>query len=94
MTIEVPPAELYGLATTLRGAAGGAEECAARLAGTPTVGAPLQAAVDGLLESHLAAATALAGELHWLAATIVGVADSWCRLDGSLLPPPGQVAPR
>lgn len=94
MTIEVPPAELYRLAAALRGAGEGADELAGRLVDTAAVGAALQEAVDGLLESHRAAATALGGELRWLAATIAGVADSWCRLDGVLLPPRGRRLPR
>ena len=94
MTIEVSAPELLALAATLRAAADGADEFAARLSGTPSVGAPLQAAVEGLVDSQRAAGTALAGELRWLAATVIGVADSWQRLDGSLLTVRGPAVPR
>ncbi len=93
VTIEVQPDQLDRLAIALRGTGDGADELATRLAGAPSVGSPLQAAVEGLLESHRAAATALGGELRWLAGAVSGVADSWRRLDGSLLSPRGQ-APR
>ena len=94
MTIEVPAPELYALATTLRAAGEGADEFAARLAGVPSVGAPLQAAVEGLIDSQRAAGIALAGELRWLAGTVSAVADSWQRLDGSMLTVRGPAGPR
>ena len=91
MSIEMPAAEVYGLANTLRGAAGDAEEIAVRLRGAPRVGGDLQPAVGSFLESHRAAGRALAEELAWLGDTVAAVADSWLRLDGSLLG--GVVAP-
>lgn len=94
MSIEVPPEELHRLAGTLRGAAEGAHELAERLSGSPAVGRPLQGAVDDLLECHRTAATALAGEFGWLAATVSGVADSWLRLDDSMLAPLGGATHR
>ena len=94
MSIEVRAAELHRLAATLRANTDEADELALRLARPPSVGSPLQASVDALLDAHRAAAQALAGELSWLAATISGVADSWLRLDGSLLGPRGQATPR
>jgi hypothetical protein len=90
MSIEVPPEEVYRLAATLRGAADGAGELGARLAGSPSVGRLLQSPVEDLLECHRAAARALAGELSWLAATVTSVADSWLQLDESLLAPLGR----
>jgi hypothetical protein len=41
--------------------------------------------VDAFVDSHRAAGRAIAGELTWLGDTVAGVADSWLRLDGSLL---------
>jgi hypothetical protein len=35
----------------------------------------------------------LAGELHWLGATIAAVVDSWLDLDGTLLGPHGSARP-
>jgi hypothetical protein len=87
MSIEIPAAEVYGLANALRGAVGDAEEIGVRLRKTPQVGPGLQAAVETFLESHRAAGRALAGELGWLGDTVAAVADSWLRLDGSLLGP-------
>jgi|tagenome__1003787_1003787.scaffolds.fasta_scaffold19923557_2 hypothetical protein len=94
MSIEMPAAEVYRLANTLRGAVGDAEEIGARLRGTPEV-APgvLQTAVDAFLESHRAVGRVLAGELAWLGDTVAGVADSWLRLDGALLAPHRQMTP-
>lgn len=94
MSIEVQAEEVYRLAATLRGAADGAHEMGARLAGSASVGRLLQSAVDDLLESHQAAARALAGELSWLAGTVTSVADSWLQLDESMLAPLGRPAPR
>lgn len=94
MSIEVRAEEVYRLAATLRGAADGAGELGARLAGSPSVGRLLQGPVEGLLECHRAAARALAGELSWLGATVTSVADSWLQLDESLLAPLGRPAAR
>jgi hypothetical protein len=90
MSIEMPAAEVYALANTLRGAVGDAEEIGASLRRTPQVGSGLQAAVKTFLESHRAAGRALAGELAWLGDTVAVVADSWRHLDGSLLAPHGR----
>jgi hypothetical protein len=94
MTIEVPAAAVYGLAVALRAQADLAAEVAARWAGPAPVGGPLQPAVEGFLEGHRTAAVALAGELDWLGRTVAAVADSWLRLDGSLLAPRGRAVPR
>lgn len=94
MSIEVRAGEVYRLAATLRGAADGADELGARLAGPPSVGRLLQSPVESLLECHRAAAHALAGELSWLGATLTSVADSWLQLDQSMLAPLGRPAPR
>ena len=89
MSIEMHAAEVYRLADTLRGAAGVAEEIAVRLRGTRRVDGRLGAAVDTFLDSHRAAGQAFAGELAWLGGTVTDVADSWLRLDGTLLGRPG-----
>ncbi len=91
MSIEMPAAEVYRLANTLRGAVGDAEEIGLRLRDVPRVGGRTDAAVAAFLESHRAAGRALAGELSWLGDTVAAVADSWLRLDGTLLS--GVVAP-
>jgi hypothetical protein len=85
MSIEMPAAEVYRLADTLRSRAVEADEAVARLGGAGDVGGSLQPAVEAFLESSLTAALALAGELRWLGGTVSGVADSWLALDGSLL---------
>lgn len=90
MSIEMPAAEVYGLAAALRGAAGDAEEIAVRLRGEPQVGGALQSAVETFLEGHRAAGQVFAGELAWLGATVAAVADSWLRFDGALLAPHGR----
>jgi hypothetical protein len=90
MSMEMPAAEVYGLANTLRNAVPDVEEIGVRLRGTPQVGPGLQATVESFLESHRAAARALAGELAWLGDTVAAVADSWRHLDSSLLAPHGQ----
>jgi hypothetical protein len=91
MSIEMPAAEVYGLASTLRGSAADAEEIGSRLDGRPRVGGPLQAPLEAFLESHRAAGSALAGELEWLGTTVAAVADSWLRLDGALMPAHGRM---
>jgi hypothetical protein len=90
MSIEMPAAEVYRLANTLRGAVGDAEEIGVRLRETPDVAGDLQAAVASFLESHRAAGRALAGELAWLGDTVAAVADSWLHLDGSLVRADGR----
>lgn len=91
MSIEIHAAEVYRLADTLRSAADEAELIAARLRETPQVDGGLQAAVEHFLESHRAAGQAFAGELGWLAGTMTDVADSWLRLDATLLSTRGPV---
>jgi hypothetical protein len=90
MSIEMPPAELRALAGTLRGAAGTAEESAARLGRAGDVGERLQAAVEAFLDAHRAAGRALAGELDWLGGTVADVADSWLAMDRGLLASRGR----
>jgi hypothetical protein len=89
MSIEMPAAEVFGLAGVLRGSASDAEEIGSRLGGRPRVGGPLQSPVESFLESHRAAGAALAGELQWLGATVAAVADSWLHLDGAVMPAHG-----
>lgn len=89
MSIEMPAAEVYRLANTLRGAAGAAEDFGARLRDTGDMG-DVQAAVETFLDSHRAAGRALVGELAWLGDTVAAVADSWLHLDGTLLPSHGR----
>jgi hypothetical protein len=93
-TIEVPPEQVYALAAHLGDQAAPAEEVAARLGSPPTVGGPLQPALEDFLHCHRTAAHALAGELHWLGTTIAAVVDSWLHLDGSILAPRGEATPR
>ena len=85
MSIEMPAAEVYRLAHTVRGAVGDAEEIGVHLRGSHPVGAGLHAAAENFLESHRVAGRVLAGELAWLGDTVAAVADSWLQLDGALL---------
>jgi hypothetical protein len=94
MTIEVPAAEVYALAAAVRSMADVAVEAVRLLGESRPVHGPLQPAVEGFLECHRTASCALAGELDWLGRTVASVADSWLRLDGSLLTPRGQVGRR
>jgi hypothetical protein len=89
MSIEMPAAEVYELASTLSGSAADAEEIGARLRGAVPVGGGLQQAVESFLESHRTVGRALAGELQWLGATVAAVADSWLELDRAILRPSG-----
>jgi hypothetical protein len=91
MSIEMPAVEVYGLANQLRSAVADAEEIGIRLRDTPEIHGGLTAAVEAFLDSHRAAGRALAGELAWLGDTVAAVADSWLRLDSTLLG--GGVAP-
>jgi hypothetical protein len=93
-SIDVPPEQIYAMATHLREQAGLAEEAAGRLGTPPAVGGPLQSALEDFLLCHRTAAHALAGELRWLGSTIAAVVDSWLQLDGSVLAPRGQVTRR
>ncbi len=93
MTIQVPPAELYGLAAALHACAGTAAEVPGRLPGA-AVGGPVQPALAVFVEAVAAAGGHLAEELHWLGSTVGAVADDWAGLDGSLLAPRGSVTAR
>jgi hypothetical protein len=93
-TLRVPPDEVYALAAALAEQAYPAEDVAARLTAVPAVGGPLQPALEDLFTCHRTAARAVAGELRWLGTTLSAVADSWVRLDGTLLAPRGQAQPR
>jgi len=92
MSIEMPAAEVYRLANVLRGSSADAEEIGSRLDGRAPVGGPLQGPVEAFLESHRAAGRALTGELQWLGNTVAAVADSWLRLDGTVMPTLGRAA--
>jgi hypothetical protein len=91
MDIEIRALEVHALAAILRATAGEADQIGVRLAGTPVVGGGLQSAVEAFLECHRTTGLALAGELRWLGSTVAGVADSWTRLDGTLMAPAGRM---
>jgi hypothetical protein len=91
MSIQMPAAEVFRLANALRGASHDAEEICMRLPEASQVGGGLRAAVDTFLESHRTAGRAFASELAWLGDTVASVADSWLRLDGSLVTPRGRM---
>jgi hypothetical protein len=90
MSIEMPAAEVYAMAASLRRSSDDAEQIGARLAGDRSGGGDLQPAIEAFLEAQRATGQALAGELQWLGATIAGVADSWLRLDGTLVAAHGR----
>lgn len=90
----MPVEEVRALGRSLGGEADAAEEIRARLTDHGDVQGPLRTPVAEFLGCHAVLAAALAGELHRLGATVVGVADSWAELDTALLPagpgePPG-----
>jgi hypothetical protein len=91
MSIEILALEVHAMAGTLRDAAGEADEIGVRLGGAAAVGDPLQPAVEAFLDCHRTAGRALAGELRWLGSTVAAVADSWLRLDASLVAPGGRM---
>ena len=91
MNIEIRALEVHALAAVLRDAAGEADWIGVRLAGSPPVGGPLQPAVDAFLDCHRTAGQALAGELRWLGSAVAAAADSWVRLDGSLVAPAARM---
>ena len=92
MSIEMPAAEVHRLADTLRAAGRAAEQIGTGPGAPPDLGEPsLQAAAEAFLESHQAAGRAFAGELRRLGDTVAAVADSWLRLDGTLLDPRTRV---
>ncbi len=82
----MPAEEVRALGRTLSRRADTADELGHRLADDGDVDGPLQAPVALFLDCHTALATALAGELRWLGATVTGIADSWVALDAALLP--------
>ncbi|WP_222194261.1 hypothetical protein [Modestobacter italicus] len=86
MAIEVTPAQLYALASSLAAAAERARQVAGAVPGAP-VGGPLGAATVGFGESVRTAGHCLAGELSWLGEAVAAAADSWQRLDGTLTVP-------
>lgn len=89
MSIEMNAAEVYRLAGTLCGAADVARDSPGYLRDSRSVGGRLQAAADAFRESHRAAGQAFAAELDWLGGAVTDVADSWLRLDRTLLGRPG-----
>ena len=91
MSIEMRALEVHALAATLRDTAGEADLIGVRLAGARAVGGPLQPAVEEFLDCHRTARLALAGELRWLGSTVAAVADSWLRLDGTLVAPAARM---
>ena len=91
MSIEMRALEVHALATTLRDTAGEADLIGVRLGGVRVVGGPLQPAVEAFLDCHRTTGLALAGELRWLGSTVAAVADSWVRLDGTLVAPAGRM---
>jgi phage tail sheath protein FI len=91
-TIQVRADQVYRLAATLEDLAVEAHQVGTDLAGTHQVAADLQATIEGFLANHRTAAQALAGELHWLGATIGAVASSWVRLDHFLLSVQGRAS--
>jgi hypothetical protein len=92
MPIEVVPAQLYALSGVLDAAAGSAGRTGTGLTGEG-VGGPLGDAVAGFCEAARTTGRCLTGELGWLAAAVAAAADSWLRLDGSLLPVAGRGVP-
>jgi hypothetical protein len=91
MDIEIRALEVHAVAAVLRDAAGEADWIGVRLVGSSPVGAPLQPAVDAFLDCHRTAGRALAAELRWLGSAVAAAADSWVRLDGSLVAPAARM---
>lgn len=88
----MPAEEVRALGRTLGGRARSAEEVHGRLEGD--VDGPLRTPVEEFLACHALLATALAGELDRLGATVTGIADSWVQLDAALVPPTDGSGPR
>ncbi len=86
MSIELPAEEVRALGRSLTGRGDTADEVRSRLVDDGDVDGPLRAPVALFLECQAAVATALAGELRRLGATVTGIADSWVELDAALLP--------
>jgi hypothetical protein len=91
MDIEIRALEVHALAAVLRDVAGEADWIGVRLVGSSPVGDPLQPAVDAFLDCHRTAGRALAAELRWLGSAVAAAADSWVRLDGSLVAPAARM---
>ncbi|SOC49143.1 hypothetical protein SAMN05660748_1861 [Blastococcus aggregatus] len=89
MSIELPAEEVRALGRSLTGRGDAADEVRSRLGEDGDVEGPLRAPVALFLECQAAVATALAGELRRLGATVTGVADSWVEFDAALLPADG-----
>jgi hypothetical protein len=85
MAIEVVPARLYALSDVLDASALRAAQAGAAVP-DDAVGGPLAAGLARFTETLRTAAGCVAGELGWLAGAVAAAADSWLRLDGSLLP--------
>lgn len=94
MSIELPAEEVRALGRSLTGRGDTADEVRGRLTDDGDVDGPLRAAVALFLERQAAVATALAGELRGLGATVTGVADSWVELDAALVRPADVRPPR
>lgn len=94
MSIELPAEEVRALGRSLIAHGATADEVRGRLADDGDVEGPLRAPVALFLECHAAVATALAGELHRLGATVTAIADSWVQLDAALLRPADGRPPR
>jgi hypothetical protein len=85
VSIEFQVEEIRALGRSLDGRAGTADEIRTRLVDGGTVDGPLHTAVGRFLDCQVLLATALAGELRWLGATVTEVAASWEELDAGLL---------
>jgi hypothetical protein len=92
MVIEVVPAQLYALAGALGAAADSAGRVAPAVTGAP-LGGPLGPAVAAFTETAGTAGRCLTAELGWLGRSVAAAADSWLRLDATLLAGPGRAVP-
>jgi len=87
----MPEERVRALGRSLEDAAGTADDARARLVDEGDVDGPLRMPVELFLDRQRTLATALAGELRRLGATVAGIADAWVQLDaGLLLPAPGE----
>jgi hypothetical protein len=85
MAIEVVPERLYALSAVLDASALRAAQAGAAVP-DGAVGGPVGPGLARFTETLRAAAGCLAGELGWLAGAVAAAADTWLRLDGSLVP--------
>jgi hypothetical protein len=85
MSIQLPAAEVYGLARALWAAEVTAQDFGNGLGDPGDVGAHLSTAVEAFLECQRMTGRALAGELRWLGDTVDAVADSWLGFDATVL---------